>query len=368
MGSLKKSNEHSQKADLILSNGTIFSGISFGADKSIAGEVVFNTGMVGSPEAFTDPSYRGQILVLTYPLIGNYGVPGKQIENGLLKNFESDRIHIAGLVICDYSSEYSHWNSEKSLGDWLKEEGIPAIQGVDTRMLTKKLREKGVMLGKLEVNGKIDFDDPNKKNLVDEASCKKPIVYNDGQRTKILLIDGGVKYNIIRSLVQRNVTVIRVPWDYDFFNFDFDGVIISNGPGDPKMCKTTIKNIARVIDEKIPIFGVCLGNQLLALAAGADTYKLKYGHRSQNQPCREIGTMKCYITTQNHGFAVDTKTLPKGWKPWFENVNDGTNEGIMHESGRYYSVQFHPEATPGPVDTSFLFDRFLETVEKFRKK
>src|SRR3989344_5680036 len=253
MGSLKKSNEHSQKADLILSNGTIFSGISFGADKSIAGEVVFNTGMVGYPEAFTDPSYRGQILVLTYPLIG-----------------------------------------------------------------------------KLEVNGKIDFDDPNKKNLVDEASCKKPIVYNDGQRTKILLIDGGVKYNIIRSLVQRNVTVIRVPWDYDFFNFDFDGVIISNGPGDPKMCKTTIKNIARVIDEKITIFGVCLGNQLLALAAGADTYKLKYGHRSQNQPCREIGTMKCYITTQNHGFAVDTKTLPKGWKPWFENVNDGTNEGIMH--------------------------------------
>jgi carbamoyl-phosphate synthase small subunit len=358
------------KASLVLNDGSSFSGFSFGAPKPVAGEVVFNTGMVGYPEAFTDPSYRGQILVLTYPLIGNYGVPGKEIENGLLKNFESDRIHIAGLVISDYSKDHNHWNAKSSLSDWLKEQGIPAIYGVDTRMLTKKLREKGVMLGKIQPDGRPDigFEDPNARNLVAEVSTGEPLVYNGGKKRKIVLIDGGVKYNIIRSLLQRGVTVIRVPWDHDFFGMDFDGVMISNGPGDPKMCRETIANIRRLIDGKIPTFGVCLGNQLLALAAGADTYKLKYGHRSQNQPCKEIGSRRCYITTQNHGFAVDTKTLPAGWKPRFENANDGTNEGIIHESGRFFSVQFHPEATPGPLDTGFLFDRFLEAVETFGRK
>jgi len=369
------------KVNLVLEDGSIFCGISFGAKKSVAGEVVFNTGMVGYPEAFTDPSYRGQILVLTYPLIGNYGVPNDKIENGLLKHFESNKIHITGLIVSDYSHEHSHWNAVKSLSSWLKEQGIPAIYGIDTRMLTKKLRERGVMLGKIEANGKIDFEDPNQRNLVDEVSTKEKIVYNavsdntpdntpnnnsnansKSERKRILLVDCGAKYNIIRALVKRNVTVIRVPWDYNFLDEKFDGVMLSNGPGDPKMCKTTINNIKKLLEKNVTIFGICLGNQLLALAAGADTYKLKYGHRSQNQPCIEVGTNKCYITTQNHGFAVDTTTLPKDWKPWFENANDKTNEGIIHDSGNFFSVQFHPEANPGPVDTGFIFDSFISRL------
>ncbi len=357
-----------KKFDLVLNDGSCFSGFSFGAEKSVSGEVVFNTGMVGYPEAFTDSSYKGQILVLTYPLIGNYGVPGKEIVDSLLKNFESDKIQITGLIISDYSDNHNHWAAEKSLSDWLKEEGIPALYGVDTRALTKKLREQGVMLGKIEISGKINFEDPNERNLVDEVSIKKPIVYNGKGSVRILLIDCGAKYNIIRSLASRDAAVIRVPWDYDFSNEKFDGVMISNGPGNPKMCTKTIDNIKKLLDKKITTFGICLGNQLLSLAAGADTYKLKYGHRSQNQPCREIGTERCYITTQNHGFAVDTETLSKEWKPWFENANDGTNEGIIHESGKFFSVQFHPEATPGPVDTNFLFDRFIEKVRENGKQ
>ncbi len=353
-----------QKSDLVLSDGSCFSGFSFGAEKSVSGEVVFNTGMVGYPEAFTDPSYRGQILVLTYPLIGNYGVPGKEMVDGLLKNFESDRIHISGLIISDYSDNHNHWASDKSLSDWLKEEGIPALCGVDTRALTKKLREQGVMLGKIEISEEMGFVDPNERNLVDEVSIKKPVTYNGNGTPRILLIDCGAKYNIIRSLVKRGAAVERVPWNYDFSGEKFDGVMISNGPGNPKMCKATIGNIKSLLNENVTTFGICLGNQLLSLAAGADTYKLKYGHRSQNQPCIEEGTKRCYITTQNHGFAVDDKSFPSGWKAWFTNANDGTNEGIMHESGNFFSVQFHPEATPGPVDTGFLFDRFLDRVRE----
>ncbi|MBN2423277.1 glutamine-hydrolyzing carbamoyl-phosphate synthase small subunit [Candidatus Woesearchaeota archaeon] len=352
-----------EKIKLVLEDNTVFRGYSFGYNSSVAGEVVFNTGMVGYPESLTDPSYRGQILVLTYPLIGNYGVPSQEKEGKLMKFFESEKIHITGLIISDYSKDYSHWNAQQSLSSWLVKNKVPGICGIDTRALTQKLREKGVMLGKVVFEKDIPFEDPNTRNLVNEVSCSNPIVYENG-KTKILLIDCGVKYNIIRSILKRKCSVIRVPWNYDFSDTEYEGVIISNGPGDPKLCTKTIENVKKLIKEKTPVFGVCLGNQILALAAGADTYKLKYGHRSQNQPCIKRKTKRCYITSQNHGFAVDNATLPKEWEEWFYNANDGTNEGIIHKSGLFRSVQFHPEATPGPVDTEHLFDEFLELIRK----
>jgi len=315
----------------------------------------------------TDPSYSGQILALTYPLIGNYGVPGKDKDKkGILKNFESDKIQVKGQVIDDYSMKHSHWNAVKSLSDWLKEENIPGICGIDTRALTKKLREKGTMLGKIIFeNEDVDFYDPNKDDLVKDVTIKEPVVYKADEETKkIVLVDCGAKNNIIRCLLKRDITVINVPYDYDFFKYDFDGIMISNGPGDPKMNITTINNIRKVLEKDIPTFGICLGNQILALAAGGDTYKLKYGHRSQNQPCLIKGTKRCFITTQNHGYAVDMKKMPQDWEEWFVNINDGTNEGIKHKTKPFMSVQFHPEAMPGPVDTEFLFDEFIKMIRK----
>lgn len=358
-----------KEAKLVLQDGTVFSGKSFGAEVSVPGEVVFNTGMVGYPESLTDPSYKGQILVLTYPLIGNYGVPGSsRDEHGLPLHFESGKIQAEGLVVADYSFDYSHYTAAKSLSQWLKEENKPAIFGIDTRQLTKKLREKGVMLGKIVVDGCADvgFEDPNIRNLVADVSVNEKIIYNSNGKRKILLIDGGVKLNIIRSLINRGCRVIRVPWDYDFLadkKLDFDGIVISNGPGDPKMCTAAIKNVAAAMEKEIPIFGICLGNQILALAAGGDTYKLKYGHRSQNQPCIDKTTGRCYITTQNHGFAVNMKTMPAGWEESFVNANDGTNEGLRHKSKPFFSSQFHPENFPGPTDTEFLFDDFMRMLK-----
>ena len=350
--------------ELILEDDSIFSGYSFGAEKSVSGEVVFNTGMVGYYESVTDPSYRGQILTLTYPLIGNYGVPRDEVQDRLAKHFESDRIHVSALIVSDYSFYFSHWNAKRSLSQWLIEQNVPALFGIDTRALTKRLREKGTKLGKIVFNKDIDFYDPNKSNLVKEVSIDKPEVYNTEGRRRIVLVDCGTKYNIIRSLIQRDCRVIRVPYDYDFFQQDFDAVVLSNGPGDPKMCGETITHVKRCLESNIPTLGICLGNQILALAAGANTYKLKYGHRSQNQPTLEVGTKRCYITSQNHGYAVETETLPADWIPWFQNVNDGTNEGIRHKNKPCMSVQFHPEHTPGPVDTDFLFDDFLKIAEK----
>jgi carbamoyl-phosphate synthase small subunit len=351
---------------LILKDGTEFIGYSFGYEKSVAGEVVFNTGMVGYPENLTDPSYAGQILTLTYPLIGNYGVPDDVEEGELLKFFESDKIQITALVISDYSKVYNHWNSKKSLSEWLIEHKIPAICGIDTRALTKKLRTKGVMLGKIVFEGDkedIDFFNPDTQNLVNEVSVKDPIIYGKGKKT-VVLIDCGVKNNIIRCLINRGLKVVRVPWNYNFHKLEFDGLFISNGPGDPTMCKETVKNIKLALEKNIPTMGICLGNQLLGLAAGADTYKLKFGHRSQNQPCIDKLTNRCYITSQNHGFALDIKKLPDNWEEWFVNANDGTNEGIRHKTKPFCSVQFHPEATAGPTDTEFLFDEFVNMLNK----
>ena len=350
------------KIKLTLEDGTVFFGESFGAQIAKAGEVVFNTAMTGYPESLTDPSYRGQILCLTYPLIGNYGAPNKDIENDILKFYESSSIHISGLIVSDYSFEYSHWNASESLDTWLKRNNVPGVYGIDTRALTKIIREKGSMLGKLEPEGStVEFYDPNKVNLVAEVSTTEKKVYGKG-KYRILLIDCGVKYNIIRELLKRDTTVIRVPWDYDFSKVDYDGLFISNGPGDPKMCDITIENIRKAFESDKPIFGICLGNQLMGLASGADTYKLKYGHRSHNQPVIQVGTNKAYITSQNHGFAVDNKTLKNEWEPFFVNINDDTNEGMRHKSKPFYSTQFHPEASGGPTDTDFLFDQFIDNI------
>jgi len=349
---------------LILEDGTELSGKSFGSERSSAGEVVFNTAMTGYPESLTDPSYKGQILVLTYPLIGNYGFPKSERSEGMFRYYESDRIHISGLIVSDYSFRYSHWNAEGSLADWLKKSNIPGLFGIDTRALTKKLREKGTLLGKIVYNGEeIDWYDPNKENLVAQVSIQHKEVYGKG-KNKILLIDCGVKNNIIRYLLERDTTVIRVPWNTDISKEDYDGLFISNGPGDPKMCNETIQQLQGAIGNNKPIFGICLGNQLLSLASGANTYKLKYGHRSHNQPVLKVGTNKAYISSQNHGFAVDNQTLGADWEPLFININDQTNEGMKHKTKPIFSTQFHPEASGGPTDTAFLFDEFIGMIEK----
>ena len=352
---------------LVLSDGTKFHGKSFGSEKPVAGEVVFNTAMMGYPESLTDPSYAGQLMTLTYPLVGNYGVPPFSIENNGLATFmESDKIYASAIMVSHYSEQYSHWNATESLADWLKREGVPGITGIDTRELTKVLREHGVMMGQ------IIFDDepdniPTAEyegiNWVDKVSCKDIIRYNEGAGRKVVLVDCGVKNNIIRCLVNRGVEVIRVPWNYDYTNMEFDGLFLANGPGDPDMCVDAVEILKKQMSaSRKPICGICMGNQLLAKAGGATIYKLKYGHRSHNQPVREVGTNRCYVTSQNHGYAVDAATLGNDWRELFVNMNDGSNEGIRHLSLPWFSSQFHPEACSGPVDTEFMFDRFIETL------
>ncbi len=355
--------QKSRDIELHLSDGTRIKGKSFGYKGSASGEVVFNTAMTGYPESLTDPSYKGQILVLTYPLIGNYGVPDYKTENEILNYFESEKIQVTGLIIADYSWENSHWNSRKSLHEWLIEHKVPGLYDVDTRALTKHLREKGSMPGRIVWEDHLtEFIDPNEENLVDMVSTKKVIQYGKG-KYKILLVDCGVKFNIIRRLLMRDTTVIRVPWNYEFTKEKYDGLFISNGPGDPKKCETTIQQLSVALKNDTPVFGICLGNQLMSLASGADTYKLKYGHRSHNQPVLQNGTKRCYITSQNHGFATDSKTLGNDWEQFFINVNDNTNEGIRHKTKPFFSTQFHPEASSGPTDTDFLFDHFLEVIK-----
>lgn len=363
-----------KKGYLILENGAVFEGDSFGSQKEVFGEVVFNTGMVGYPEGFTDPSYYGQILTLTFPLIGNYGVPPEVQKQEMTRFFESDKVFIKGLIVSTYIAGHTHFQAVQLLGEWLKKEGVPALTGMDTRTLTQIIREKGVMKGMITFEkprrkAGLFFKDINEDNLVAEVSCKVPQIYGDG-KFRMLFYDCGVKLNQIRLLVSEGTTVIKVPWNYDPFkesSHDFDAVMISNGPGDPKMAKETIRVVREILNRKIPILGVCLGNQILALAAGANTYKLKYGHRGQNQPVRDELTGLCYVTTQNHGFAVDTKTVPRGFKPWFTNLNDNTNEGIIHEKLPVFSTQFHPEDMPGPQDTRFIFKTFIEKATKWQK-
>ncbi len=353
-----------RRATLLLEDGSAFEGHTFGASRTVTGEVVFNTGMVGYPESLTDPSYRGQILVMTYPLIGNYGVPGKTLdENRLPDSFESSKIQVEGLAIVNQPDDYSHWNARMSLSEWLDLESIPGIWGIDTRMITKKLREHGTMLGKIvSARGSVPFSDPNKRNLVAEVSIKEPILYRRGKK-RVIIIDCGVKNNIIKAFLRRNITVVRVPWNYNIMKENCHGIVISNGPGDPTRCHETIEHARRAIEKNIPILGICLGSQILGLASGARTYKLKYGHRSQNQPCIEVGSKRCYITSQNHGYAIDDTTLPEDWRTWFYNNNDRTNEGIVHISKPLFGAQFHPEASPGPDDTEFLFDMFLRALD-----
>lgn len=356
------------KAVLVLEDGSVWPGDGFGAFAKVSGEVVFNTGMVGYPESITDPSYHGQILCQTYPLIGNYGVSPK--------SFESDKPKIWGYIVSELCEVPSHASSEKTLDAWLKESAIPGIAGIDTRALTKKLRVHGVMRGILETfNTRADLaalrrearmsPDPNKRHLVGEVTVKRIKAYNKDRKKCVVVIDCGMKLAILQCLLRREAKVVRVPADTPFekiMEYAPAGVMVTNGPGDPKQCGATIETLRRLMAADMPIFGICLGNQLLALAAGADTYKLKFGHRSQNQPCLEEGTKRCYITSQNHGFAVDIRTLPKGWAPWFRNANDGTNEGIRCLERPFRSVQFHPEAAPGPTDTDFLFDEFLGSL------
>ena len=357
-----------RRAVLALADGTVLEGIGFGAGAKVGGEVVFNTGIVGYPESLTDPSYHGQILCQTYPLIGNYGVDPL--------SFESDRPRVAGYIVSELCLRPSHASSRKTLDDWLRENGVPGIAGVDTRALTKKLRAHGVMPGLLAVaEGPLGAErlrrearavaDPNARDLVAEVTTPEIRIYNPKAPRTVVLIDCGVKMNIIRSLVRRGVAVVRVPADTDaarILAFSPRGVVISNGPGDPERAAATIAAVRRLLGEGLPLFGICLGNQILALAAGGRTYKLKFGHRSQNQPCLEEGTKRCYITSQNHGFAVDAASLPRGWAAWFRNANDGSNEGIRHKRLPVFGVQFHPEACPGPTDTEFLFDLFLEAA------
>jgi carbamoyl-phosphate synthase large subunit/carbamoyl-phosphate synthase small subunit len=353
------------KGKLILEDGQEFNGFLFGKDINIEGEIVFNTSMVGYPESLTDPSYKNQILVLTYPSIGNYGVPPMQSDNvsNILEYFESKKIQISGLIISDYCENHSHWNSNKTLSDWMRESNIPGLYGIDTRKLTKLIREKGTMNASIIYSGTEPVHTITSKNLVEQVSCKEILEYNPNGKYKVIVIDCGIKNNIVRKLLKfKDLYLKIVPYNYQI-DEDYDGLFISNGPGDPVDCVETIATIKEQLKKDKPIFGICLGNQLLGLASGCKTIKLKYGNRSVNQPVIDLRTKKCYITPQNHGYAIDNNTLTEGWTPYYINANDMSNEGIIHETKPFVGVQFHPEACGGPSDTDFLFDQFVARVK-----
>jgi carbamoyl-phosphate synthase small subunit len=362
---------------LVLEDGAVFPGHSFGAQEPSAGEVVFTTGMVGYPEALTDPSYRGQILAFTYPSIGNYGVPaaptpaadaaGRSAAGDALPDrpFESGRIHATGVVCASYSEDYSHHTASRSLGAWLEEQGVPGLTGIDTRALTKRIRTRGALLGRIEIDGRPApaFTDPNRRNLVAEVSTRQVRRYGT-MGVPVVLVDCGAKNNQARMLAAMGAEVRVVPWDHDLRQArrDYAGVVFSNGPGDPRLAAQAVETARHLMRRKVPMLGICLGHQILALAAGMATYKMKFGHRAHNQPCVEARTGHCYQTSQNHGYAVDGRTLPDGWQEWFVNANDGTNEGLRHARGPWRSVQFHPEAAPGPTGTEWILEEFLEEI------
>ncbi|MBK8252784.1 MAG: glutamine-hydrolyzing carbamoyl-phosphate synthase small subunit [Polyangiaceae bacterium] len=356
---------------LVLEDGTTMHGTAFGKPAPVFGEVVFNTGMTGYIETLTDPSYRGQILVSTYPLVGNYGVPAARKPGSMDRPYESDHIQVQGLVVQTYVDHHSHHEADRSLSQWLADENVPGITGIDTRSLTRRLRERGTMLGWLfpEEMGLEEAKRTAKKvDMKDEvfrgACPNEPVHYKAGD-LKILVVDAGVKDNIVRSLLERGASVTRAPYHARLAELALgaDGILIGNGPGDPKDLKPLIEQVRMLLGSyRKPIFGVCLGNQILALAAGGDTYKLPYGHRGVNQPVQDLLTRRCYVTSQNHGYAVKDDALPPDWEPWFVNINDGTNEGIRSRLKPFFSVQFHPEASPGPRDAAYLFDDYLRAV------
>lgn len=356
---------------LVLEDGTEMSGKGFAAMKPVGGEVVFNTAMTGYVETLTDPSYRGQILVTTYPLVGNYGVPKPRPEGSIEPPFEADRIQVQGLVVQTYVDAHSHHAGTRSLGEWLRSDGVPAVTGIDTRTLTRRLREHGTMRGWLFPanmtleRAKATAETVEMKEELFRLVAPKQVIRYPGGTLKILLVDAGAKDNLVRSLLERGVSVIRAPWHANLTELaaEADGILLGNGPGDPKDLRPLVEQIrALIASYRKPIFGVCLGNQILCLAAGGDTYKLPYGHRSVNQPVQDLLTRRCYVTSQNHGYAVKESALPADWEPWFVNLNDGSNEGIRSRLRPFFSVQFHPEASPGPQDTGFLFDDFLRLV------
>lgn len=360
-------------------NGPTFKGTSFGAEKAVAGEAVFTTSLVGYPESMSDPSYTGQILVFTQPLIGNYGVPSTEARDqfNLLRFFESPHAHVVGIIVAEYAYDYSHWTAVESLGSWCKREGVAAITGVDTREIVQYLREQGSSLGRISIEGQKDAEwvNPMGTNLVAEVTTKQPYHVNSPEpRCNVALIDCGVKENIIRCLVARGANVTVFPYNYEIQNVaqQFDGVFISNGPGDPSFCSATVSNLKQLLeDEKLhdlPIFGICLGHQLLALASGATTHKLKYGNRAHNIPAMDLTTGQCHITSQNHGYAVDAASLPKDWEPYFINLNDQSNEGMIHSKRPIFSTQFHPEAKGGPTDSAVLFDKYFGNIEQYVAK
>jgi len=374
-----KYSQHSRHARLVLEDGSEYSGYSFGKARSQAGEVIFYTGMGGYPQTLTDPGFRGQILVSTYPLMGNGGVPVKprtgelsSDDQGIPLYFESPSVQVSGLVVSEACEEPSHYSSGSTLSAWLDKNNVPGIYGIDTRALTIRLRENGTMQGKIIVEGSRDLtmDSGVIPNPVAEVSMPEIKLYKsspaqgenpkEGAPIKIALIDCGVKAGILRSLLSRNVELIRLPWNHDLKQVEYDGILLSSGPGDPRACGKTIATIRRAFDQKKPIFGTGLGCEIMALAAGADTYKLPWGHRGQNQPCVETGTSRCYITSQNHGYAIRAESLPKSWEPWFVNANDNTIEGIRSTQYPFQAVQFNPEGCPGPRDTEFLLDVFIE--------
>ena len=376
----KKAKYVNKFGKLILSDGTVLNGEGFGYSTRVFGELVFNTGMVGYTETLSDPSYSGQILTLTYPLIGNYGVPDPSIKDsdGISKFFESDRIQSRGLVVHDLSMMASHWNMSMTLDEWLNKENVPGISGIDTRALTKKLRTGGVMMAALVVSSKEIDDEEIKKQLtstqdynsekfMDMVSTKEEQVFGNEKQT-VVVIDTGVKNAIIRNIRNLGYKVVKVPWNTPIekiLSHKPKGVVISNGPGDPQNCPETIATAKSLIDKNIPTLGICLGAQIIGLAGNADTYKLKYGHRGQNKPCINLDDNHVYVTSQNHGYCINPDSLKNSdFDLWFTNADDKTVEGIKHKKQKCIAVQFHPEASPGPYDCKFIFEKLKTLMEE----